>query len=145
MPRGKKNADRPEPTTDDPNARYGRIKFRVDILEAVPNPMFTEAQRNTVRFLRYYESGKPAKVACAHCGHKKSVLWTMLCSFKVADFKNSFGPILRPGDKVYPPLTAVCQTHLMVAEMDIVDKDGNIIPPDEPSQGQSNASQPAEG
>ena len=89
------------------------LKYAVDILEARPNPLFTEQQRALVRFLRFYELGKPARVACAHCGKKKTILWTQLCSFRVAD---DIGLVLAKGEKVYPPLTAVCQAHILAPE-----------------------------
>jgi hypothetical protein len=109
--------------------RYCLLKSAVVLLEAKSNPLFTEEQRALVRFLRYYESGKPVKMPCAHCGKKKSVLWTQLCSFKVADFSKPAGMLLDPGPnaKVFPPLTGVCQTHLMVPEVEEVDVHGNRI------------------
>jgi hypothetical protein len=113
----------------DPNARYCRLLSEVELLMPAPNPMFTEAQRRTVRFMRFYERGEVVKVKCAHCGHKKSILWTQLCSFRVCDM-GTF--VVRPGEKVYPPLTPVCQTHLMAPELEEVDKDGKLIQKEEP-------------
>ena len=109
---------------------YRVPKYAVELLEAKPNPLFTEGQRALVRFLRFYENGKPVKVVCAHCGKKKLVLWTQLCSFKALDFpKHSFGPLKPAADaKLLQPLTGVCQTHLMAPEMSAVDESGNLIP-----------------
>jgi hypothetical protein len=95
----------------------------LDIIEPKPNKMFTEAQRALVRFLRY----TGGKVPCAHCGKKKSILWTQLCSFKAVDFPKHFGGVqLKPPAeaKVYPPLTGVCQTHLLAPEIEQVDENG---------------------
>jgi hypothetical protein len=116
----------------DEQPRWCRPKLVVEIIEARPNPLFSEAQRELVRFLRYYESGKLIKMPCAHCGKKKSVLWTQLCSFKALDFPKNIGFALKPAPdaKVYPPLTGVCQTHLMVPEMEDVDEHGNTVDPE---------------
>jgi hypothetical protein len=107
----------------------------VELLEAKPNKMFTEAQRARVRFMRYYASGKPVAMPCAHCGKKKKMLWTYLCSFKVLDFPTRVTPdkgigfTLKPAPdaKVLPPLTGVCQTHLIAPEMEEVDEHGNTV------------------
>jgi hypothetical protein len=104
--------------------RYCMPLLSVDLIEAKPNKLFSEDQRALVRFLRYYEMGKPVKVACAHCGKKKSILWTQLCSFRIAEpamftFKKS--------EKLHPPLTPVCQTHTMAPEMQEVDEVGNRV------------------
>lgn len=97
-------------------------KYQVVLFEAKPNPMFSEAQRELARFLQYYENGKPVETACAHCGKKQRVLWTQLCSFKAIDFPESFGPLApAPDAKVFPPLTGVCQTHLLAPELVEVD------------------------
>ena len=106
--------------------RYCMPLLAVELLEAKPNPLFTEDQRALVRFLRYYELGKPLKVACAHCGKRKTVLWTQLCSFRIAEPSVM---ILKRGEKVYPPLTPVCQTHIMAPEMEEVDEAGNRAEP----------------
>jgi hypothetical protein len=102
--------------------RWCRPKLVVDVIAPKPNPLFTPEHTALVKFLRY--SGE--KVKCAHCGRRKSILWTMLCSFKVADMKkNSF--VLKREPTVYPPLTGVCQTHMMAAEMEEVDEQGNKV------------------
>jgi hypothetical protein len=77
----------------------------VDLLEAKPNPLFTEEQRQMVRFLRYTRA-----VPCAECGRKKRILWTMLCEFWVFSMEPF---IAKHGEKIHPPLTGVCQTHIM--------------------------------
>jgi hypothetical protein len=92
-------------------------KFAVELIEARPNKLFTEAQRSLVRFLRYYEIGKPAKAPCAHCGKKKTILWTQLCSFRVAE---PLGFAMKKSEKLYPPLTPVCRTHIMAPELERV-------------------------
>ena len=78
----------------------------VEILEAKPNKLFNEAQRQAVRFLRYNKF-----IPCAECGKKRKVMWTMLCEFKA----NIMGiDALEESEKVHPPLTPVCQDHLLV-------------------------------
>lgn len=98
----------------DEKPRYCVPVLAVELLEAKPNPMFTEAQRAMVRFMRYYEVGEPVRMACAHCGKKKTILWTQLCSFRVAE---PLAFVLKKSEKVYPPLTPVCQTHIMAPEL----------------------------
>lgn len=78
----------------------------VQILEAKPNKLFTEEQREGIRFLRYNKF-----VACARCGKKKKTLWTMLCQFQAAIFGEHS---LNKGDESYLPLTPVCQDHPLV-------------------------------
>ncbi len=100
--------------------RYCRPKLVVQLLEAKPNKMFTEAHRALVRFLRYDGD----KVACAECGKKKRTLWTMLCSFQAWDM----GMLVpKKSGKVHPPLTPVCQGHLMAPEIEEVDESGTVI------------------
>lgn len=84
------------------------LKLVVGLYEAKPNPMFTEEHLQLVRFLRYNVA-----VACAECGRKNKALWTMLCSFQALDMAVLVP--LRSG-KVHPPLTGVCQKHLMAME-----------------------------
>lgn len=80
----------------------------VDILEAKPNPLFTEAQRAAVRFLRYSQ-----RVPCAECGKKLWIHWTMLCQFRVQDM-GAFAVL--PSSKSHPPLTPVCRDHIMAPD-----------------------------
>lgn len=77
----------------------------VDIREAKPNKMFSEQQRQSVRFLCYNQ-----KVACAACGKKAKTLWTMLCQFKAVDFENSV-MVARDFEASFAPLTPVCSVH----------------------------------
>jgi hypothetical protein len=96
------------------SARWCLPKFAVELIDAKPNNLWSEAARASVRFMRFYEVGEPVRVACAHCGKKKTVLWTQLCSFRIAE------PLtfrLKKSDTVYPPLTPVCQTHIMAPEL----------------------------
>jgi len=75
----------------------------VEILEAKPNKMFTEDQQRAVRFLRYNRW-----IACAECGKKRKVMWTLLCEFVA----HNMGPFtLRQSGKVHAPLTPVCGEH----------------------------------
>lgn len=90
-----------------------RLRQTVSIFEAKPNKMFTEEQRELVRFLRY--SG--ATVPCAECGKRKATHWTMLCSFQAVTI-TTIVP-LKSG-KVHIPLTPVCQSHLLAPEYDEV-------------------------
>jgi hypothetical protein len=98
--------------------RYCVPVLSVELLQAKPNPLFTEAQTALVRFLRYYDRGKPTKVACAHCGKRKTILWTQLCSFRIAE---PFALVLKNSEKLYPPLTPVCRTHILAPEVEEVD------------------------
>ena len=77
----------------------------VEILEARPNPMFTEEQRAAVRFLRFNR-----KVRCVECGKRGTLIWTMLCEFRAYDF-NAPGIVMPEPKKKYAPLTAVCGDH----------------------------------
>lgn len=75
----------------------------VEILEAKPNKLFTEAQRQAVRFLRYSR-----RIPCTQCKKKRKIMWTMLCEFKA----QSMGHItLVDGETIHPPLTPVCDEH----------------------------------
>lgn len=105
---------------DSDKPRWCRPKLTVQILEARPNPLFTEAHRELVRFLRY----EGDKVPCAECGKRKKILWTMLCSFQAWDL-GGFAP--KKSGKIHVPLTPVCQTHLLAAEMDEVDEHGKVL------------------
>ena len=86
----------------------------VDIREAKPNTLFSEEQRQMVRFLVYNR-----KVKCAACGKKKKVMWTQLCSFTAGDLEASQFAL-----KVYPqifdPLTPVCDDHPLGLPHDLV-------------------------
>lgn len=75
----------------------------VDIIEAKPNKLFTEAQRQTVRFLRYNRA-----IPCAECNKKRRVMWTMICTFTA---KNMGLLALTDSGKEHPPLTPVCGAH----------------------------------
>lgn len=75
----------------------------VQILQAKPNKLFTEEQRQAIRFLRYNKS-----VICAECGKKKRTLWTMLCQFKAESFGTHS---LVSSGKSHTPLIPVCQDH----------------------------------
>ena len=77
----------------------------VQILEAKPNPMFTEEQRASVRFLRFNQT-----VPCAECGHRRKVMWTMLCEFYAYNF-NEPGLVMPKPEKKHPPLAPVCGDH----------------------------------
>lgn len=77
----------------------------VQILEAKPNPLFTDEQRSWLRFLRF---SRPTP--CAACGKKLRIHWTMLCEFKAGD---TSGPSFQLGfyPQTFAPLTAVCGDH----------------------------------
>jgi hypothetical protein len=82
----------------------------VQILEAKPNPMFSEAQRQSVRFLRYSRH-----VPCAECGKKKRLLWTSTFTF----IAHHFGAlVMTQSGKSHPPLTPVCTDHPMSPALD---------------------------
>lgn len=77
----------------------------VEVLEAKPNKLFTEEQRQAVRFLRYSRT-----VRCQECGKKRKVMWTMLCEF----YAHSMGEftVVKSGRK-HNPLAGVCGSHLL--------------------------------
>jgi len=83
---------------------------QVQILEAKPNPMFSEEQRQTVRFLRYSKH-----VRCAECGKKQRTLWTSTFTFVTVDIG-----VLVPikSGKRHPPLTPICTDHCMAPALD---------------------------
>lgn len=77
----------------------------VQILEARPNPMFTEEQRSWVRFLCFNQA-----TPCAACGKRKRTLWTMLCEFKAVDMDGSI-MVAKDYPQAFAPLTGVCNDH----------------------------------
>jgi hypothetical protein len=79
--------------------------LQVHILEAKPNPLFTEDRRRGIRFLQYSRA-----VECAECGKKKRTLWTCLYEFLAHD-AGQF--VLAKSGLVHPPLEGVCQDHLL--------------------------------
>src|SRR5512146_1661732 len=111
--------------------RFLRFKLAVALVEAAPHPLFTEGQRRLVRFIRLYENGKLKSTPCAECGKKKRGLWTMLVSFQ-AHSMGALVPI--KSGKVHPPLTPVCQSHLLAPEYDVIDAKGNVVPKDEQNE-----------
>lgn len=76
----------------------------LQILEAKPNKMFTEEQRQGYRFLRYSRF-----IECAECGKKRKVMWTMLCEFEAYTMESNGMSVIN--GKVHPPLTPVCGEH----------------------------------
>lgn len=75
----------------------------VQILEAKPNKMFTEDQRQGILFLRYSRW-----IPCMECGKKRKVMWTALYEFVA----HNLGPFsLQQSGKIHPPLTPVCGDH----------------------------------
>ena len=105
------------PSAGEEKPRYCRPAMYVQILEAKPNKMFSEAHRQLVRFLRYSEY-----VRCAECGHRKRTLWTMLCSFQALDMAMI---VPKRSGRIHLPLTPVCQTHLMAPEIEEVTDAGS--------------------
>jgi len=94
--------------------------LQVSLHEAKPNPLFSEAQRATVRFLRYSRA-----VPCAECGRKSKSHWTSLFSFEAMDAQGRSFVLRSKTGKVHPPLAPVCGRHPMAPkEYDVVDKDG---------------------
>lgn len=77
----------------------------VEIREARPNPLFTEEQRASVRFLRFNQT-----VECAECGKRRKVMWTMLCEF----YAHRMGQrAVIESTKKHRPLSEVCAEHLL--------------------------------
>lgn len=77
----------------------------VDIREAKPNKMFSEAMTLMVRFLVYNQP-----IPCAACGKKRKVMWTMRCQFKAGDLEHSL-VVLKDYPQSFAPLTPVCDDH----------------------------------
>ena len=90
--------------------RMVTLKLVVQLIEAKPNKMFTEEHRALVRFLRFNRS-----VACAECGRKGKVRWTMFCSFQAWSMAMI---VPKKSGKVHLPLTPVCTSHLLAPEFD---------------------------
>jgi hypothetical protein len=80
----------------------------VSICEGKPNAMFTEQQRQSIRFLIY---NKP--VVCAECGKKFKKMWTMLCQFTAPTMANL---VMAESGKSHLPLTPVCNDHLLAPD-----------------------------
>jgi hypothetical protein len=77
----------------------------VQIYEAKPNPMFSEEQRATVRFLSYNRA-----VPCSECGKKSRGHWTALYEF----LAHTMAPLVPiKSGLVHPPLAPVCRNHLL--------------------------------
>lgn len=83
---------------------------QVHLGEAAPNKMFTEEQRQSVRFLHYSHL-----VECAECGRRSKTHWTSLFSFQAMDMKGSVMVLRSASGKVHPPLTPVCGSHPMAS------------------------------
>lgn len=81
------------------------VQYDVAVLEAKPNPLFSEAQRALVRFLSYRRP-----IPCRHCGRKRKDHWTSLAFFRVAEMEVV---TLRNSATEYPPLTPVCRNHIL--------------------------------
>jgi hypothetical protein len=75
-----------------------------EIFEAKPNHMFSEAQRQITKFLRFRES-----VPCAHCGKKSRWHWTQTVPFKAAEFG---GFSLKMG-RLLEANSPVCRAHIL--------------------------------
>lgn len=77
----------------------------VSICETKPNKLFTEEQRQMVRFLIYNQ-----RIPCAECGRKVKKMWTMLCQFKAVSMNTL---VIVESSRSHPPLTPVCSEHPM--------------------------------
>lgn len=77
----------------------------VQLFEAKPNAMFTEAQRQLVCFLRYNLA-----VPCAECGTRSKYHWTMRVSFTAHTLPPSAFTVQTSGT-VHLPLAPVCRAH----------------------------------
>lgn len=87
--------------------------LQVGFFEAKPNKMFTEEQRQSIRFLRYSHP-----VECAECGRRSKSHWTSLLSFQAMDMRGTSIVLRSATGKIHAPLTPVCGSHpLAVAEM----------------------------
>jgi hypothetical protein len=79
----------------------------VQLFEAKPNQMFTEAQTANVRFLRYNKT-----VQCAECGKRSKFHWTSLIEFMAMSMGNHIFGLDKSG-LVHAPMTPVCRDHLL--------------------------------
>lgn len=84
-------------------AKKKKTILAVEIREAKPNKLFSEDQRAAVRFLLYNQ-----KIACAECGRKVKIMWTMLCQFRCMNMDSH---VAKDGEKSHPPLRPVCGEH----------------------------------
>ena len=82
-----------------------RKVFGVSVCEPAPNPLFDEFTHAVTRFLIF---DKPVK--CAHCGKTRKKHWTQLIFFRVME---PTGFVLKASETEYPPLTPVCDDHIL--------------------------------
>jgi len=80
----------------------------VQFIPPKPNKMFTEAQRQTVMFLRYSQA-----VPCAECGKRSRYHWTMLLSFQAQSMRPGMFT-LAVSEQVHLPFAPVCRGHLLL-------------------------------
>ena len=79
--------------------------LQVLLFDAKPNPMFSDEQTRTIRFLQYNQA-----VPCAECGKRSKRHWTVLYSFKATSMVSGAFTLQESG-KVHLPLTPVCTNH----------------------------------
>lgn len=77
----------------------------VRLNEPKPNPMFTEWQRQSVRFLTYNKA-----VPCEECGRRSRHHWTLIVEF-IANTMAHIVPF--SSGLVHKPLAPVCRAHLL--------------------------------
>ena len=81
-----------------------------ECFEAKPNPMFSEAMRQIVVFLRFKKA-----VPCEHCGRRSRWHWTMRLPFRAHDLGPS---AVVAGDTVLLAGSPVCRKHPLHPEVD---------------------------
>jgi hypothetical protein len=87
-------------------AKKQPLILMVQVLEAKPNKMFTEEQRQLVRFLRYNQT-----IPCVECGKRRRIMWTMFCTFRAMNFDSHRFNLEKSTTKIHAPLAPVCGAH----------------------------------
>ena len=77
----------------------------IQLVKLKPSVFPDKLQQATSRFMKF-----TGYVACAHCGKKKRTLWTSFKFFHAVD-KGKKPDEEKVSDKIFPPLTPVCEEH----------------------------------
>jgi hypothetical protein len=95
--------------------------YDVAVVAPKPNKLFSEWQTAITKYLVY---SKPVK--CAYCGRMGKRHWTQLKFFRIAEgFEKKLpngkvvpatGFQVSDGKELFPPLTPVCQKHILAPE-----------------------------
>src|SRR5262245_34725939 len=85
----------------------------IEWFHAKENKMFPPELTALVRFGKT-KTAQP----CGYCGRKKLIRWTLLCPFKLADWKKQLTPTLNVEETVFEPCTLVCVDHILDPAID---------------------------